>query len=104
MKYLLIIAICAFAICGCRKDSEQKTFDDQTCKLRLRMIYEAKQHWAERNQKPGADTPTWEDLRPYLRGAVPKCPSGGVYTIGRVDELPKCSIPGHAPEIKPPAN
>ncbi len=104
MKHFLVIAIFAVVFCGCKKDTGQTTANDQTCKLRLRMIYDAKLHWAEGNQKTAGDTPTSDDLRPYLRGAVLKCPEGGAYTIGRVDEPPKCSIPGHALETKPSAN
>lgn len=26
---------------------------------------------------------------------MPHCPAGGIYTIGRIDELPTCSIPTH---------
>lgn len=30
-----------------------------------------------------------------LAGPLPVCPEGGVYTIGSIDEKPKCSISGH---------
>jgi len=40
-----------------------------------------------------------EDVRPYLKpglnGELPSCPEGGHYTIGRVNEKPICSVPGH---------
>ena len=42
------------------------------------------------------DAPTWDDLRPYFpytwSNSIPVCPDGGVYTIGRLGENPKCSI------------
>jgi hypothetical protein len=30
-----------------------------------------------------------------INGALPKCPQGGIYTIGPVGEAPTCSISGH---------
>ena len=43
--------------------------------------------------------PTWDDLRPYFPAGwsnrIPVCPSGGTYTIGRLEEHPKCSIRGY---------
>ena len=65
----------------------------------------AKSEWADENNKTTNDTPTWNDLRSYFSPTLtnnprlwtnggPFCPSGGTYTIGRVDESPKCSIGG----------
>jgi hypothetical protein len=67
-----------------------------TCINNLRVIYAAKQEWALEKGKTDADVPTEQDLLPYLKGGVfPVCPSGGVYTIGEVGQLPTCSISGH---------
>ena len=58
----------------------------------------AKQQWAKENKKGPNDVPTWNDLTPYLgKGAstILVCPDGGTYTLGRVADAPKCSIPGH---------
>jgi hypothetical protein len=67
------------------------------CIANLRLIYAAKQAWALEKNKTDTDTPTEEDLLPYIKGGVfPVCPSGGVYTIGPVSQVPTCSIPGHA--------
>jgi hypothetical protein len=66
------------------------------CINNLRIIYAAKQEWALEKSKTDNDTPTEQDLLPYLKGGVfPVCPSGGVYTIGEVGQLPTCSISGH---------
>src|SRR6476646_1407046 len=57
----------------------------------------AKQQWAIENHKATNGIPTWADLlrdHKYLRAPL-GCPAGGVYTIGRVDESPRCSIPTH---------
>jgi hypothetical protein len=67
-----------------------------TCINNLRLIYAAKQAWALDKNKTDTDTPTEQDLLPYLKGGVfPTCPSGGTYTIGAVAQPPTCSIPGH---------
>ena len=66
------------------------------CIANLRLIYAAKQAWALDKNKTDTDTPTEQDLLPYLKGGVfPVCPAGGVYTINAVGQLPTCSIPGH---------
>lgn len=66
------------------------------CIANLRLIYAAKQAWALEKSKSDTDTPTEQDLLPYIKGgAFPVCPSGGTYTIGPVGQLPTCSIPGH---------
>jgi hypothetical protein len=67
-----------------------------TCINNLRLIYAAKQAWALDKSKTDTDVPTEQDLLPYLKGGVfPVCPSGGIYTIGAVGQLPTCSISGH---------
>jgi hypothetical protein len=73
------------------------------CHDNLMRIELAKYDWASENDKTSNDIPTWDDLRPYLpdlpnsrhwSNGLPVCPAGGTYTIGRVGELPKCSIGG----------
>jgi|SRR6516225_1009370 hypothetical protein len=65
------------------------------CGLSLRMIDAAKQTWAVKENKTTNDVPTWDDLKPYfVISGLPKCPDGGIYTIGRLDEMPRCSIGG----------
>jgi hypothetical protein len=70
------------------------------CINNLRQIDAAKQQWALENGKKAADVPTRSDLQPFIgrtpRGPWPVCPQGGQYTIGPVDQLPACSIPGHS--------
>ena len=71
------------------------------CINNLRIIDASKHQWAVEHRKAGTDSPTWEDLRPYLeyKGKLPTCPSGGKYTIGPVNTPPTCSTPG---DILPP--
>jgi myosin heavy subunit len=67
------------------------------CVNNLRQIDMAKQQWALENKKTADAVPTAQDLLPYFSDRVfPVCPSGGIYTINAVGELPTCSIPGHA--------
>jgi hypothetical protein len=82
---------------------QQRTFNERgkksACINNLRMIDGAKQQWALGNQKTNSDVPTWSDIQRYLgRGdlEVPRCPSGGNYTLGAVSNAPTCSIPNHA--------
>jgi chromosome segregation ATPase len=67
------------------------------CISNLRQIDMAKQLWALEKNKPPTAVPTARDLAPFFpNGTFPVCPSGGAYTINAVNELPTCSIPGHA--------
>jgi RNA polymerase sigma factor (sigma-70 family) len=78
---------------------DKTAVDENACINNLRLIDSAKQQWALEHNKTGEDTPTWDDIKPYLgrgaNGEIPVCPDGGVYTIGKVGEKPTCSIPSH---------
>ena len=73
------------------------------CLDNLRQIEVAKHQWFLKHSKSDPMALTWSDLRPYLparlTNGVPVCPQGGAYTIGRLDEAPRCSLgdkePGH---------
>lgn len=75
------------------------TKSSNPCINSLRVLDGAKQQWSLENHKTNNEAVTWEDIRPYLgpTGAQqkPVCPEGGIYTLGRVNESPKCSIPSH---------
>jgi hypothetical protein len=66
-----------------------------TCINYLSQINSAKQQWGLDNHKATNDVPTWDDLVPRYMPKKLKCPIGGTYTIGRLDEFPRCSIPRH---------
>jgi hypothetical protein len=85
-------------LAGCRSTPP---VERPSCINNLRQIDSAKQMWALYQHKSASDIPTWQDIHPYLSlgGAntpLPICPRGGTYTIGRADEAPTCSYPGHA--------
>jgi hypothetical protein len=65
------------------------------CVNSLRQIEGAKQTWALENKKTATDTPTRQDLAPYLGQGWPTCPAGGTYSPNSVQEKPTCSIPTH---------
>jgi ABC-type transport system involved in multi-copper enzyme maturation permease subunit len=62
------------------------------CLNNLRQIDAAKQEWALENGKTNGVV-TANQLTNYLYdGIMPKCPSGGEYTIGKIGEPPTCSL------------
>jgi hypothetical protein len=66
------------------------------CINNLRLIESAKHQWMLDRGKTTNDVPTWDDIRSYLpnmwSNGVPVCPGGGIYTLGRVEESPTCSL------------
>jgi len=70
-----------------------------TCINNLRAFDGAKQQWALDEHKSTNDIPTMTEISRFMPAvsmrAVPDCPAGGVYTLGRVCENPGCSIKGH---------
>jgi len=76
----------------------KKTTATNACVDNLRQLEEAKRAWNIDNHKISNGLPSWEDLRPYLptgwENGRPLCPEGGVYVLGRTNELPRCSIGG----------
>jgi hypothetical protein len=67
------------------------------CINNLRQIEGAKETWAVEHKKETTDTPTAQDLDPYIKAGFNrlKCPAGGMYTINSVGKKPTCSIPNH---------
>lgn len=72
----------------------RETTRAKACVGNLKQIFGSKERWAMDNNKGGADTPTMADLVApgvYLKN-TPVCQSGGNYTVGRLDQLPTCSV------------
>src|SRR4051812_30214788 len=69
-----------------------------TCINNLRQIDGAINEWALEKNKTTNDTPTWDDIRPYIKldakGNFPKCPQNGIYKLGKVGTIPQatCSL------------
>lgn len=72
------------------------------CILNLRKISGAKALWALEKNKGDADIPAASDLMPFLgvENGFPVCPAGGTYRIGRMDQSPICTIPGHSLDVQ----
>jgi hypothetical protein len=69
------------------------------CINNLRQLDAAKREWALENGKTNGVVCTENDIKPYIKldskGNIPRCPAGGIYTIGKVGEAPTCSITDH---------
>jgi len=72
----------------------RSTAQMNACINNLRQIDGAKMQWGLDKRKQDTDTPTAQDLAPYLKVQL-VCPAGGVYTFRSVGEKPTCSIPTH---------
>jgi prepilin-type N-terminal cleavage/methylation domain-containing protein len=84
---LLAIAVPAFT--NARNGARAKG-----CQYNLKQIYSAKERWAMDKNKSPDDVPVQADLTPYYTHNVPICPAGGEYTLGRLQDIPICSIGG----------
>ena len=69
----------------------------QACRANLHSIEGAKRVWALEHRQLDSAVPADADLfgpTSYIR-EKPKCPGGGSYTLGAVEDHPLCSVPGH---------
>jgi len=77
---------------------ERRSASIPPCHFNLMQLELCKRDWAAEHNKTESDSPTWDDLRPYIparcSNSIPVCPDGGIYTIGSVGEKPRCSIGG----------
>jgi hypothetical protein len=92
----LVAGFCVAALlCGCHR--RKPDVPAQQCVNNLQMIEGEKKIWAVQSQKKAGDTPTDGDLFGvgHTFTARPKCPKGGVYTIGAIGQTPTCSVQGH---------
>lgn len=75
----------------------RQTAQTHACINNLQQIESAKQQWVLENKKGTNETPTAQDLAPFLSQTFSSlhCPAGGTYTINKASELPTCSIQNH---------
>jgi hypothetical protein len=86
--------IACLLLMGCEVDRSTKP--EVICCSNLKQIDAGKQMWVIEQHKTTNDVPTWDDLKTYFRRDVPpECPNGGSYTIGRVGDMPTCSVAEH---------
>lgn len=66
------------------------------CTWTLQDFQICKWAWMLKEDKTTNDIPSWSDLSPFIEtfcsGSKTNCAEGGIYTIGRVGEWPKCSL------------
>ena len=78
-------------------DASATVIARKTCLSNLRFIDDAKQQWALDTGKPPRTVPKAKDLQIYFKdGVLPECPGGGTYSLNALNEVPTCSISGHA--------
>jgi hypothetical protein len=108
MRKVLILAIPAIAIALVVAlyfsipyyNGDRSTPPDRECKNNLRLIDGAKGEWGLEHNKTNGPI-EWIDVLPYLgrlgtNSPMPRCPSGGTYTLHNLEDLPTCSVRGHA--------
>jgi hypothetical protein len=94
-KSLAVFGVCAllFHVFSGRPHS---TSPRNQCINNLRQIEGAKEQWALENRKTSGSRIDEDGVTAYLTPRkIPKCPAGGKYSLGKVDELARCSIEGH---------
>ena len=97
----IALAACTAAVVQVLRTRAQESI--KRCLVILDSIDGSKQAWAVEHKMGPDALPTWDDLNPYIKSPPPswaQCPSGGTYTIGRVRELPSCSIASHQRAFK----
>jgi len=76
---------------------DTKTIEMNKCLNNLRQIDAAMQQYALEHNLSETNVVTAENILPYLiQAQIPQCPSGGTYVFGKLNEVPSCSVPGHA--------
>jgi hypothetical protein len=74
----------------------RSTPSQNACINNLRQLDGAKQEWALENGGTNGVVCTADDIKPYVKldakGNLPKCPLGGIYTIGKVGGPVTCSL------------
>jgi hypothetical protein len=108
--WLAIIAVAGFIIFQILTPNfvSSGSGPSSACINNLRQIDAAMQQWALENGITNGDTiVTEKDIQPFLgrelKGNIPRCPSGGKYTIGKLNQPPTCSIGTNAnpPHVLP---
>ena len=69
------------------------------CKANLQVIESAIIQWSFEKRKADDAEVSMEDLAEYFKDGIPRCPAGGVYTLGTVSDKPTCSTVGHTLQV-----
>ena len=98
VAFVIVLVALVVAVTMVRKYFEPRPHSKNACISNLKQIEGAKANWALEEHKTTNDTPTARDLfgKDRYIAVEPKCPHGGVYTLGKVGNPPRCSIEGHS--------
>lgn len=99
VEIMIVVAIIGLLIgVAVPKFSQMRSDAQQTaCFMQLKLIDNSKEMWATKEKRANGQTPTKEQLAPYIDddGNL-SCPGGGAeYTIGAVGEKASCPIHGN---------
>lgn len=80
----------------------RSTAQRNSCIANLKQLAEAKRSWATLTKPDTSTTAQTADLAPYLKqGQIPSCPAEGTYSLGAVNELPRCSLHALGHSLEP---
>ena len=68
-----------------------------TCHSSLKLIELQKMNWANETGAKLGDAMSESDFAAYFDDAMPRCPTGGEYSINKLGESPTCSHSDSAP-------
>lgn len=92
---IIVLVVGFFALAAPLNFVRSGTSPANACINNLRIIDAAKQQWAFANGITNGEVVVNENqITNYLgrNGKMPKCPAGGIYTIGKLDVPPACSL------------
>lgn len=98
--FVIVVAVPRFFI------SDRHNFPDTSCINNMMQINGAINEWALEQGKTNGTVIVENEVQPFLKLNVkdnlPKCPSGGKYTYGKVGDIPQitCSLSTATPPHK----
>ncbi len=104
----ILVLLCALFTLPCASIALMKSSGNHSdpraaCIHNLRQLMGAKEVWAlENNRKPGTAT-KWVDIvgADGCMKTRPECPTGGMYTLGNVEQPPRCSLEAEGHVLPP---
>jgi hypothetical protein len=96
LTVVIVGLLAAFVIYAIAPNYDSRSMPTRLkCISNLREIDAAKNELALGHNLTNGAVVTMDELTNYLpHGEIPKCPSGGTYTTGKIGETPICSIHG----------
>ena len=91
----VMIAVAVLRIGFAHRLADGSVSTRSRCRANLVSIEYVKSTWASEHHKTTNDTPSDADIYRVF-SKQPTCPEGGSYSIGRVGQLPTCSLPEHS--------